>query len=141
MMTKRRTVYDAATAWGITPDAEIAAANEAGNMALDGYLAMKARAEAAESKLTYIAKLTASKVSYDDPNIGLLEKVGIAYHRGYTDGAHESDTLAARVAELEAFLGGDMLAVTADGQQHHIKRGDWRPLPPPPDAATMEAQP
>lgn len=49
--------------------------------------------------------------------------------------------LVARVAELEAFLGGDIQAVTADGQQHHIKRGDWRPLPPPPDAATTEAQP
>lgn len=35
----------------------------------------------------------------------------------------------ARVAELEAPLTGDIQAVTADGQQHRIKRGDWRPYP------------
>lgn len=33
----------------------------------------------------------------------------------------------ARVAELEAELAGDIQAVTADGQQHRIPRGNWRP--------------
>jgi len=35
----------------------------------------------------------------------------------------------ARVAELEAALTGDIQAVTADGQQHRIQRGNWRPYP------------
>ena len=35
----------------------------------------------------------------------------------------------ARIAELEAALTGDIQAVTADGQQHRIRRGNWRPYP------------
>ena len=35
----------------------------------------------------------------------------------------------ARAAELEAALTGDIQAVTADGQQHRIRRGNWRPYP------------
>ena len=41
----------------------------------------------------------------------------------------EAAALTARVAELEEHLTGDIQAVTSDGQQHRIRRGNWRPYP------------
>ena len=52
---------------------------------------------------------------------------------------HALSHFRARVAELEAQLGGDIQAMTADGQQHRIQHGNWRPLPP--SAANEEPTP
>lgn len=84
------------------------------------YRAALARAEAAEAKAAVL------DTAFTNSN-ALNEQLG-----------NENRRLAARVAELEAYLGGDIQAMTPDGQQHRIQHGNWRPLPPP---AADEVQP
>ena len=104
----------------------------------DMHRAALARAEAAEAEALKQARRAAQARMR---HANLLRRRGLEEPLTTVENEAEAAGLRARVAELEAFLGGDIQAVTADGQQHHIKRGDWRPLPPSLNEATTEAHP